>query len=321
MTELDLIHFIDKKGDVLFDKKVIAWIQSSAENQAFYNQVKAKHVIATLDVSSEKIDPAVPFNVFKKHTKSKNKTIRLFLQRAAVLLLPLALVTYFYFSSKNDVHATKRYSYTTKAKEQRKVTLADGTFVWLNAESKIVFSDTYNESERRIKLYGEAFFDVTKNKQKPFIVETESGIDIKVLGTSFNIKSYADEKRLETTLVTGKIELKNKEAVLSTLLPKQQAVFFKSEKALSINTVNTSNFTSWKSGTLLFNETPLKEVVLSLERWFGVKVNIASKEFYNYSFSGKIEKTNSIEEIMRILEVSSNVTCEFDKKTNQMTIR
>ncbi|UQD55830.1 FecR family protein [Flavobacterium sp. K5-23] len=324
MKESDLIQFIIKKGNSEFDKEVISWINSSSENQALFNKIKATHVIDTLDNNFEKISPNKQYKAFlKKNNKSKNKR-RLFLKIASAIMIPLLLTTYLYYSnSLADATANHFTAYTSSAKEQKKITLGDGTIVWLNAESKIVVSNQYNKEERRISLYGEAFFDVVKNKNKPFIVETASGIKVKVLGTTFNVKSYSSEKNVETTLVTGKVELYDKKEIkpLLTLSPKQKATFSKKEKELSVAQVTTEDITSWKSGRLIFNKTPLDEFALNIERWFGVKVIVDSKGFKDYSFSGVIEKSNSIEDIMRVLEISSNLNCSYTKNTKTLLIK
>lgn len=321
MKESDLIQFITKKGNSEFEKEVISWINASSENQAFFSKVKAEHLLATIDDNHENINPEKQFHAFLKK-KSKNNR-RLFLRIASVIMIPLLLTTYFFYSDSLDNSNSSRFTaYTASAKEQKQITLADGTIVWLNAESKIVVSDKYNNTERRISLYGEAFFDVVKNKNKPFIVETASGIKVKVLGTTFNVKSYSTEKNMETTLVTGKVELYDQKEItpLLTLSPKQKATFSKKEKQLSVAEVSTENITSWKSGKLIFDKTPLAEFALNIERWYGVKVIIASNSFKDYAFSGEIDKNNTIEDIIRILKVSSNLNCSFNEKTNTLLI-
>ena len=321
MKESDLIQFITKKGNSEFDQEVISWINASSENQAFFSKIKAEHLLATIDDNLEDINPEKQFDAFLKK-KSKNNR-RLFLRIASVIMIPLLLTTYFFYSDGLDNSTPTQFTaYAASAKEQKQITLADGTIVWLNAESKIVVSDKYNNTERRISLYGEAFFDVVKNKNKPFIVETASGIKVKVLGTTFNVKSYSSEKNVETTLVTGKVELYDQKEItpLLTLSPKQKATFSKKEKQLSVAEVSTENITSWKSGKLIFDKTPLAEFALNIERWYGVKVIIASNRFKDYAFSGEIDRYNTIEDIIKILKVSSNLNCNYNKNTNTLLI-
>jgi transmembrane sensor len=322
MKEADLIKFIEKKGDNEFNSEVISWINASQNNQALFSKIKAKHVIDTLDSNTESTLATRKYNEFLEKKKAAKKPLRFLLRVASIIILPLLFSTYLYFNNQNSTTNKEEIVFTSSVKEQKTVTLKDGTVVWLNADSKIVLDNEYNSEERRLKLYGEAFFDVVKNKDKPFIVETVSGIKIKVLGTTFNVKSYSSEKNVETTLVTGKVELydQKEDKALFTLSPKQKATFSKKEKELSITEVATENITSWKSGRLIFDKTPLDEFALNIERWFEVKVVIASNNFKGYSFSGKIDKTNSIDDIMKVLEVSSNLNCTYSKNTNTIVI-
>lgn len=323
MKEADLIQFIEKKGDTDFDRDVISWINSSPNNQALFSKAKAKHVIDTLDSNPESTLATRKYAEFLEKKKARKKPLRFILKVASIIILPLLLSTYLYFNNQNSIINKEQLAFISSVKEQKTVTLKDGTVVWLNADSKIVLDNEYNSEERRLKLYGEAFFDVVKNKNKPFIVETVSGIKIKVLGTTFNVKSYSSERNVETTLVTGKVELydQKEDKALLTLSPKQKATFSKKGKELSITEVATKNITSWKSGRLIFDKTPLDEFALNIERWFDVKVVIASTNFKGYEFSGKIDKTNSIDDIIKVLEVSSNLNCTYTKNTNTIVIK
>ena len=323
MTVADLIKFIERKGDAQFDQEVISWVNATPDNLALYSKTKAKHVIDTLDSISESTSTAENYTDFVKKRKTRKKSFRYFLKIASILIVPFLLSTYIYFNFKEATPETAKVVYSSSVKEQKTVTLADGTVIWLNAESKIVLDDNYNSKERRLKLYGEAFFDVVKNKNKPFIVETASGIRVKVLGTSFNIKSYSSEKSVETTLVTGKVELydQKEDKALITLSPKQKATFSKKENELAVTQVNIENNIAWKSGQLIFDKTPLDEFALNIERWFDIKVVIKSDNFKGYSFSGKIEKTNSIQDIIKVLEVSSNLNCIYTENDKTLLIQ
>lgn len=322
MNESDLIKFITKEGTSEFDKEVISWINLSIENQTIYNQIKAKHIVDTIDDNLEIVNHKKQFADFLNKNSKQNRL--LFLKIASVIMIPLLLTTFFYYSNTLDNSTNLSYAdYSSSAKEQKQITLSDGTVVWLNAESKIVVSNLYNKTERRISLYGEAFFDVVKNKNKPFIVETASGIKVKVLGTTFNVKSYAAEKNVETTLVTGKVVLYDQQETkpLTTLMPKQKATFSKAEKELSVANVTTDDITSWKSGRLIFEQTPLDEFALNIERWYGIKVIISSNSIRDNSFSGELDKNNSIDDIIKILEVSSNLNCSYTKNNNTLLIK
>jgi len=154
---------------------------------------------------------------------------------------------------------------------QYRVTLSDGTRVWLNAASSLSYPTIFNEKDRSVTLNGEAYFEVAHNASQPFIVHTPNQ-DIKVLGTEFNINCYRDENSTVTTLVTGSVRLDSKGAVAPLQLhPGEQAVLNNADFDVSV--VDVSLYTAWKDGDFRFRATPLVEVLRQIERWYDLDVD------------------------------------------------
>lgn len=154
---------------------------------------------------------------------------------------------------------------------QYRVTLSDGTRVWLNAASSLSYPTTFTEKDRSVTLRGEAYFEVSPNASQPFIVHTPNQ-DIKVLGTGFNISCYQDENRTVTTLVTGSVKLESKGGAASLQLhPGEQAVLHNSN--FDVAEVDVSLYTAWKDGDFRFRATPLVEVLHQIERWYDLDVD------------------------------------------------
>jgi transmembrane sensor len=196
-----------------------------------------------------------------------------------------------------------------------RMVLPDGTQVWLNSDSKLQYAEDFRGATREVVLEGEAFFDVVKDPAHPFIVHT-SAIDIRVLGTAFNVKSYPQEKTIEATLIHGLIEVINKnkpEAPKIILRPKEKLVFNKfaggadeelvkedakpEEKvvniaitALPVNVADTSLIeTSWVYNRLVFEGDTFREVALKMERWFNVKIDFKNEKVASYRLQGSFE--------------------------------
>ncbi len=200
------------------------------------------------------------------------------------------------------------------------IVLSDSTKVWLNAGAKFKYPGNFRQGARNVYLEGEAFFDVSKDKEKPFFVRV-AGMDIKVLGTQFNVKAYADEEMIETTLLKGAIEVvglrsdKQGEDNLR-LSPGQKLVLFKNKnykvedvedeatetgtgkqiiapiqlKRAEVITLNdTEPEVSWKKDKLIFQKEPFKNVKIKLERWYGVSIEIQNPDILNYRFTGTFE--------------------------------
>ncbi|WP_412467083.1 FecR family protein [Pedobacter sp. KLB.chiD] len=163
------------------------------------------------------------------------------------------------------------FTLSTPKGGQYRLTLADGTKVWLNAASSISYPSAFSGKERRVRVMGEAYFEVAHNAQKPFIVETQAQ-EIKVLGTAFNVNAYQNEGVTVTTLVHGRVQLNgpnlSKPAYLS---PGEQAIL--NRNAFQISPVDVSANTAWKDGEFIFTATPLTAVLRQIERWYNLEID------------------------------------------------
>lgn len=193
-----------------------------------------------------------------------------------------------------------------------KLTLGDGTQVWLNSATILHYPNRFSGAERRVKIEGEAYFRVAKDVAHPFIVATDD-LAIRVTGTEFNVMAYEDENRVETTLVKGGVEVGagNKKV---TLEPGHQAVFSKADRQLATQQVNTAFYTSWKDGVFEFEDMPLPEICRQLSRWYDVEISLQSANLANIRFTGAIKKEKSIEFILGVIGNTQAVTYEVQGK-------
>ena len=185
-----------------------------------------------------------------------------------------------------------------------KLTLADGTEVWLNAASTLKFPVSFTDSTRQVFLEGEAFFDVSHNG-KPFIVSANN-MDIRVLGTSFNVSAYPEEPSSKTTLVEGSIKLTVSD-IEKILSPDEQAVISKDNFDVTIHTVNTELYTSWINGKIEFNQEDLDGVMRRLARWYDFEYSFENEQARNFHFTARIENTERISSILEMLELTTKV--------------
>ncbi|MFN8254341.1 MAG: FecR family protein [Bacteroidales bacterium] len=268
---------------------------------------------------------------------------------AAVLLLGFGISYLFnQLNQKNDESAQMANDMRIDVPlgSKTRMVLPDGTIVNLNAGSKLTYPAEFGKTSRIVELEGEGFFDVTKNAAKPFFVKTKD-IVIKVLGTTFNVKSYANDKTTETTLLTGKIEIFNN---IENKLPKQDdkpiAVLKPLEKAVipnqntlfrdqsleaqnakhqvalqnKIEVVSQPNAqlrTEWRNEKLIFANDKLSDILVILERWYDVEIKINYKEIEQIRFSGKFDK-ESIAEVLDVLSMIEKFSYKIEK--NKVTI-
>lgn len=187
--------------------------------------------------------------------------------------------------------------------------LADGTRVWLNAESRLRYPVAFMGKERKVEMEGEVYFEVVKNNEKPFIV-TVNGVDIRVLGTSFNVSAYQEE--VVTTLVEGKVQLKrgDEQVVLS---PNQQAIW--SDDKFKVKQVDACNYVLWKEGIFYFEDVDLERILDDMARWYNVNIFYMNPTLKKMKFSVEIKRYEDINEILRRIEQTKRVKFEIKDRT------
>lgn len=188
---------------------------------------------------------------------------------------------------------------TTPRAHQYHLELSDGTKVWLNASSSITFPTSFAANERKVKITGEVYFEVAKDKKKPFRVLVND-MQINVLGTHFNVNAYQDEATVNTTLLEGSVLITEKSKKI-LLKPGQQAQKQKSGVIVVNNDVNTDEVLGWKNGLFYFEEANLQTVLRQLSRWYDVDV-VYENGVPTRSFAGEIQRDLNLSQVLRILE-------------------
>jgi ferric-dicitrate binding protein FerR (iron transport regulator) len=201
-------------------------------------------------------------------------------------------------------------SLTTPRGGQFKLTLPDGSEAWLNAASSIKYPTAFAGHERKVEISGEVYFEIAHNASKPFKVSV-NGIEVKVLGTHFNINAYSDEVSVKTTLLEGSIKLAKGGSVIK-LAPGQQAQVRNGSDIKVINNVDVNQVVAWKSGYFSFNRADIQTVMRQIARWYDVEVSY-EKNIPERQFGGKIDRNSNITEVLKIL-AESKVHFRIDGK-------
>lgn len=198
--------------------------------------------------------------------------------------------------------------------------LNDGTRVWMNSKSELSYPVAFGENVRRVRLSGEAYFEVTKDSVRPFIVEVDRGFEVKVLGTHFNIKAYDTDDSYETTLVEGKVQVSQGHKTKITLEPSEQMVIGKDGRH-EVRVVNTSYYTAWHEGWFYFNDESLEQVLIMIGRWYDVNFVFAKENLKEIAVTGKLKRFENLSVILKMLErttgtelILENRIVKVDKK-------
>lgn len=263
---------------------------------------------------------------------SRHKTLYTFIRYAAVVMITVGL-TWF---AKDFTRSSPELAFLPKAQglhqnevsvlygSKSKITLPDGSTVNLNSGSVLRYPAQFDNENRKVSIEGEAYFDVKKDPNHPFLVRT-NGVTVRVLGTKFNVKSYSDEKTVETTLVIGKVELYannqeiNDKNRLMVLAPNQQAVFEvqKGKKDSIISMVHNQNvdvnpIISWKDNRLMFRDEKFADLAQKLERWYNVDIQIDDQKLQSTPFSGVFVK-ETVEQSLNALRLAAPFKYRMEK--------
>ena len=195
------------------------------------------------------------------------------------------------------------------------LTLADGTEVWLNAETEIRYPVQFTGNKRVVYLDGEAYFTVAPDKKKPFtVVSTHASVS--VLGTQFNFRAYPDEQDVQTTLVSGSVIMQSEKYKQQIkLVPGEQGVLEKRSANLTKQEVNTYLYTAWKDGRFAFRDARLEDLFNILARWYDLSIFYQSPEAKDIRFTGDLNKTDDFKSILKIIEQNERVTFTVNQHT------
>jgi transmembrane sensor len=298
------------------------WVKDSSENK--------KHLFAEKDIwdtyglrsNRKEYDIYPELELLKKRIgPNKPKSIFLLMQvlRVAamfVVVFGLGWASRFipFPGNKQSVEVTMQEIFVPKG-QVNQVFLADGTRIWINSETRLIAPSVFDTKERVVKLSGEAFFEVAKDIKRPFRVEV-NGQQIEVLGTSFNVRAYANSDEIETTLENGSIRLYTGKQ--NTILkPGEQSLFDKKSNNILISKVDPANFSSWKDGRYEFHNKDLIEVFKVVERWYDVEITADEAYFKEMHFSGVIKRNKDAKHFMDML----NHTVPIQYKMNSDKIQ
>lgn len=260
-----------------------------------------------LRISSQKQSPKyLKFNVLIKYA-------------AIVAVAFLSSVSIYYFSANNALNQpTEFVEFFVPYGKCQKILLADGSTVWLNAGSVLIYPKEFTANTRSVYLSGEANFDVAKNPNQPFIVKTNH-LNVEALGTVFSVKSYPGSAFTIATLEEGSIQVDvdDKLNTSSVLKPNEQLSYSHNTGEISIDKVDAAKLSSWKEGYLLFRDAKFEDIVSTLERKYNVDINYDSQKFNTQSYYVRFNPNESLDEALKVL---SQITGNFKYTIHNSTV-
>ncbi|WP_075555864.1 FecR family protein [Parabacteroides timonensis] len=187
--------------------------------------------------------------------------------------------------------------------------LSDGTHIHLNSESELIYPTLFTGNKREVTLIGEAFFEVAKDKEKPFIVKANE-MEINVLGTTFNVCSYAKDKTISTTLIEGSVSVRANQGDTQIITPSEQFTYNKENDRTNIRIVDTELYTSWIDGKYIFKHATLDEIINKLQLWYDFTVVYQDENLKNNRYSLIAEKDTDLDKLLEVISYTSEVKLE-----------
>lgn len=313
-TKYELLVLKEMEGEITSPEKeeLEAWLLDPINREYFLEQKKLWNLTGELrrmeKVSLVTARRKVERKLFGKISLSS--FIRYSERIAAVVSLPLLFASlWFYFNRyipDEPGDATAYNKIEVPLGMRSSVTLPDGTLVWLNAGSSLMYPVPFGSHERRVELSGEGYFEVKKEAGKSFFVSAK-GIDIRVLGTSFNCCAYPDVTYTETMLVAGEIEILGKDKENRIVMhPGELATLTGNQSRIVVKKVHPDKYISWKSGKLLFRDDPMDKVLEKLERWYNVEFHVDNPEILGYVYSATFSG-ESLDQMLKMFALSAPI--------------
>lgn len=244
--------------------------------------------------------------------KPVSRLLHIYSRVAAILLIPVLLGSLFVIYDRGNPEVSRTEIISQKG-SRVKFILPDGSTGYLNSGSTLSYAENF-KTNRIITMDGEGYFDVTKDKEHPFVVQTKYA-DISVLGTKFDLCAYSTDDKVFTTLEEGSVVVTNnishKDAVLK---PGDQLQISTNNGEMKLSNVNTQLYTSWKDNMLRFDNSPFEEVVKKMERWYGIKI-ILDESLKNSESYTLTVKTESLREFLQLLSLTTPMSYKIEKDT------
>jgi ferric-dicitrate binding protein FerR (iron transport regulator) len=303
-------------------RRLKTWMEESDDHRWHFLQMREVWFSSAGAGEDARFDKDRAFRRFIRQIAVEKRGSLCYLRRAvryaAILLCAASVAAASYYLGSEKVKS--RFAdivMEAPAGSRSKLLLPDGTSVWLNAGSKLTYSQGFGVSDRKISLTGEGYFEVVKNEKLPFRVSTNE-LCVDVLGTKFNFRNYPDDREAWVALLEGSIGLEDRvnRGTYHYLKPNGKATLDKDSKKLTISSLQAHKTSRWVDGHLFFDEELLPDIVRELERSYHVNITIADESLKDFRFYGDFERTSlTIEEVMKLLCATGKMTYTVTDKT------
>lgn len=314
MNKDTLYKFFEGTASLEEQREVRAWLEESSEN---------RHIF----LKERKLFDAMLLLGDENKSKEKKKALLFNLTSLSVELVKFAavvaitlFVSFLYYQTPLKKEQLAMQTISVPAGQRINLTLADGTNVWLNASTSLTYPISFGKKNRKVILDGEAYFEVTKDENNPFVVEA-GGYSVEVLGTHFNVDAYSGTGKFETALMSGSVKVTSLLDTDQTLTLKPDNKAFLKDGQLLVEVVNDYSLYRWKEGLICFKNATFISIMKDFEKYYGVNIHVKNEEVLKYFYTGKFRQTDGIDYALRVLQKDIKFTYQRDDDNQTIYIK
>lgn len=301
-------------GDATLEEKaeVTSWLGADKKNMKEFLTLRKLYDISIWQQENFKANPAA-------RQKRTVKRISMEILKIAAVFIFAFVVVYALQKGKNNVANATMQTVYVPAGQRAELTLTDGTKVWLNAKTTLTFPNHFTDKNRTVILDGEGYFNVTKNTEKPFTVQTQQ-YNITVLGTEFNVMAYSGSPTFETALLRGAVDVSSLTGKQTVSL-KPNTRTYQENGVLKKDSIENINQFLWREGLISFYDEPVEKMIEKLQLYYDVTLKVENKELFKNRYSGKFRSKDGIEHVLRVLQLNNKFIYEKNDDLNLITIK
>ncbi len=308
------------------------WLSNNPNHNAYYKELKKDWTLLETFKSYKKYNTKGAWKEIEKKAGDELKQLNAFslynkrskvyeiLKIAASFLAAFGLSWFVWRSlpEKKALPEMSVFQVVVPKGEKSQFILSDGTKVWLNSDSRLSYTNNFGETDRHITLTGEAYFEVAKDKSKPFIIETP-GFDVKVTGTSFNLNTYKEEEINSLTLHTGEVFI-NRKGKEFKVLPGEKFLLNQETQVLKIVNANLEESALWKEGYIVINDMNLEEIKKLLERKYNIHIVITKENYKTIKYTGTFKPYETLRDVLELIRSASPFKFNYQINTEKNVV-
>lgn len=301
-----LYRFFEGASTLEEETQIREWVESSKVNFDSFMKSRKEYDALILSGASSYPDQRRTVSIFSRRLVA--------ISAAVVAVLIIGGIYFLTQTSQPEQYNTL----IVPAGQRINLILSDNTNLWLNANTKFQYPTKFAKDNRTVYLDGEAYFEVSENQKKPFIVKTDQG-DVRVTGTTFNIEAYSQFNTFETSLFEGAVDIYIDEKKLVSLQPHKKSTL--KDNQLLISGITDLDGYLWREGLIAFNNKQLEDILLTLEKYFDVDIRIRMDNLPQHTYTGKFRQTDGVDYALRVLQRSIQFSYERDEESGTIYIK